>query len=205
MRRFIVIFCCLVLTGSVGFSQRIAYVDVDYIVQRMPAYKSAMIQLEAFVKQWKADLRSKQQALEHLYQTYEAEKPLLTPAMRKQREEKIRTKEQELFQLKERFFGEAGLLAKKQAELLKPIQDQIYRAIQQLANEEALDMVFDKSATPGLIFTNAKYDRTPEIMDILGITDTEGNTSDKKSKEASGRSGNDKRPRKAPMKLFQGE
>ncbi len=169
-------------TGT-GWAQRIAYVDVEHIMQRMPAYKSAMVQLEAFVKQWKADLRSKQQELEHLYQTYEAEKPLLTPAMRKQREEKIQQKEQALFQLKEKFFSENGLLAQKQAELLKPIQDRIYRAIQQLANEEALDMVFDKSATPGLIFTNAKYDRTPEVMDILGITDEQNNKREKSGRE----------------------
>ncbi len=155
------------------WAQRIAYVDIAHIQTKMPDYKSAMVQLETFVKQWKAQLRSKQQELEHLYQTYQAEKPLLTPAMRAQREEEIARKEQELLQIKEQFFGEGGMLEQKQAELLKPIQDRIYRAIQQLAVDEALDMVFDKSATPGLIFTNAKYDRTLEVMDILGIVATE--------------------------------
>ncbi len=182
MKRQLVLMAWLLGGMAAALAQRIAYVDIAHIQSQMPDYKSAMLQLDAYVKQWKAQLRSKQEELEHLYQTYEAEKPLLTPAMRQQRAEEIQKKEQELLTLKEQFFGADGMLARKQEELLKPIQERIYRAIQRLAVEEALDMVFDKSATPGLIFTNAKYDRTLEVMDILGIVPTDEAGGDQQSK-----------------------
>ncbi|MBT3301965.1 MAG: OmpH family outer membrane protein [Bacteroidetes bacterium] len=160
-------------TSNISFAQSFSYVDTEYILDKIPEYKSAQKQLDELAENWKAEIRVKVQEVDNLYNAYQAEQVLLPDEIRKKRENEILKKEDELNKLKEAKFGKEGDLFKKRKELIKPIQDKVFDAIQKLAQNEGIDFVFDKSGAVTMLFVNAKYDRSDEVLEILGIENIE--------------------------------
>ena len=160
-------------TSNISFAQSFSYVDTEYILDKIPEYKSAQKQLDELAENWKAEIRVKVQEVDNLYKAYQAEQVLLPDEIRKKRENEILKKEDELNKLKEAKFGKEGDLFKKRKELIKPIQDKVFDAIQKLAQNEGIDFVFDKSGAVTMLFVNAKYDRSDEVLEILGIENIE--------------------------------
>ncbi|MEA3497220.1 MAG: OmpH family outer membrane protein [Bacteroidota bacterium] len=154
---------------STAQAQRFSYVDTEYILEKMPEYRSAQKQLDNLAKQWKDEVKIKMQEVEKLYNNYKAEQVLLPEDVRKKKEESILKKEDELNKLKQQKFGKEGELFKKRKELIKPIQDKVFDAVQKLAQDEGLDFIFDKAGAVTMLYVNAKYDRSDEVLDILGI------------------------------------
>ena len=155
------------------FAQHFSYVDTEYILDKMPEYKSAQKQLDNLAEQWKKEVDNKMKEIDKLYKQYQAEQVILPEGMRKKKEEEILKKEDELNKYKESKFGKEGELYKKRKELIKPVQDKVFDAIQKMARDEGLDFIFDKSGAVTMLYTNAKYDRSDEVLEILGITKTE--------------------------------
>lgn len=172
MKSFRFIFLTLIIVSfsfSMGTAQKFCYVDSEYILNQLPEYKSAQNQLDELTKKWKEEIKQKMDEIEKLYNAYRAEQVLLPEDIRKKREDEIQKKEDELNKYKEEKFGKNGELFKKRQELVKPIQDKVFEAIQKMASEEAFDFVFDKSGEVTMLYVNAKYDRSDEVLDILGI------------------------------------
>lgn len=163
----------LLFSFGLTHAQTFSYVDTDYILEKMPEYRSAQKQLDELADQYKKEIQSKVTEIEKLYKEYQAEQVLLPEDIRKQKEDEILKKEDELNKLKEQRFGKDGDLFKKRKELIKPIQDKVFDAIQKLAQEEGLDFIFDKSGAVTMLYVNAKYDRSDEVLDLLGIEATE--------------------------------
>ena len=159
--------------GSNLQAQSFCYVDTEYILDKIPEYKSAQKQLDDLANKWKEEIRVKVEEIDKLYKSYQAEQVLLPEEIRKKREDEILKKEDDLNKLKEQKFGKEGELFQKRKELIKPIQDKVFDAIQKLATDEQLDFVFDKSGAVTMLFVNAKYDRSDEVLEILGIENTE--------------------------------
>jgi outer membrane protein len=154
-------------------AQRFSYVDTEYILEKMPEYKSAQKQLDDLADQWKKEIDGKVKEVDKLYKQYQAEQVLLPQEVRKKREEEILQKEDELNKYKESKFGKEGELFVKRKDLVKPIQDKVFDAIQKLAKEEDMDFIFDKSGAVTMLYSNAKYDRSDEILEMMGVTKTE--------------------------------
>jgi len=133
---------CFVL-GS--FAQRYAVIDTRYILSKLPEYKSAQEKLDAFSIQWQQEIDQKQVVLDQLYRNFEAEKLMLSDELIKKREDEIFNKEKELRDLQKKRFGFEGDLFKRRQELVKPIQDRVYNAVQKLAVARQYDLVLDKS------------------------------------------------------------
>ncbi len=167
-----ILFVSLVLS-SVTFAQRFSYVDTDYILEKMPEYRSAQKQLESIAAEWKAEIETKASAIEKLYKAYQAEQVLMPEDIRKNKEDEILKLEDELNTYKKAKFGQDGELFKKRKELIKPIQDKVFEAIQELAQDEGLDFIFDKAGAVTMLYVNAKYDRSDEVLEILGIEKTD--------------------------------
>ncbi|MBC8344096.1 MAG: OmpH family outer membrane protein [Bacteroidetes bacterium] len=167
------VFFITLLSSTILFSQSFSYVDSEYILEKIPEYKSAQKQLDELAEKWKADIRMKVDEIDKLYKAYQAEQVLLPDEIRNKREDEILKKEDELNKLKETRFGKEGDLFKKRKELIKPIQDKVFDAIQKLAQDEGIDFVFDKSGAVTMLFVNAKYDRSDEVLEILGIENIE--------------------------------
>lgn len=149
-------------------NQSIAYIDLAYILKNLPQYESANEQLALISKRWQKEIDAAEQEARVLATNYQTEQIFLSMEMRSQREQQILAKENEVLELKRKYFGEDGELYKKREALIKPIQDEIYNAIQELANEKRLDIVKDRSADQSLIYMSSKLDISDQVLQKLG-------------------------------------
>ncbi len=148
--------------------QSIAYIDMQYILKNLPQYEQANEQLTMLSKRWQKEIDAAQQEARVMATNYQTEQIFLSEAMRTQREQEIVKKEQEVLELKRKYFGQEGELYKKREALIRPIQDDIYTAIQDLANEKRIDIVKDRSADPSLIYMSSKLDISDQVLQKLG-------------------------------------
>jgi outer membrane protein len=154
---------------KVNAQARVAYIDSEYILDQMPEYRSAQKQLDEIAQKWKDEVQKKADEIEKQYKDYQAQYVLLPEDQRKKKEQDITDKEKALAQYKKDKFGPDGELDKKRQQLIKPVQDKVFDAVQQLAKQAALDIIFDKSGAVTMMYTNAKYDRSDDVLEILGI------------------------------------
>jgi outer membrane protein len=150
-------------------AQKFAYVDVDYIMDKVPAYTSAQKQLNELSAKWQKEIETKQANVDKMYRDYKAEELLLTNNQKIERQNTIIKKENEVKEYQEGKFGYEGELFKKKEELIKPIQDKVYVAIQKIAKDNTLDFIFDKSSDMIMLFSNPEYDMSDEVLKELGV------------------------------------
>lgn len=142
MKRTIIVLMVALLTCGTGFAKElsIAYIDMQYILKNLPQYEQANEQLTMLSKRWQKEIDAVQQEARVMATNYQTEQIFLSETMRTQREQEIVAKEQEVLELKRKYFGQEGELFKKREALIKPIQDEVYNAIQDLANEKRIDV-----------------------------------------------------------------
>ena len=173
MKNIIKIIISVVLTvfavlPAAAQQQRFAFVDTEYILNNIPTYKSAQAQIDKLSADWQKEIETQYGEVEKLYKNYQAEKVMLTDDMRKKREEEIIAKEQSVKGLQNKYYGPEGELTKKQQELIKPIQDEVYKAIKEMAVEGGFAAVFDTSADASILYANPRQDRSDEVLERLG-------------------------------------
>lgn len=167
------IFLTLCLIAGLGFAaqaQKFATVDMGYIMKNIPAYESANEQLNQVSKKWQAEVDAKMKEVQQLYKNYQTELVFMSDEMKVKREEEIVAKEKAAQELKRSYFGPEGELFKKRESLMKPIQDEVYNAIQELSNTKGLDLIFDKSSAMSAIFVSQKLDISDEVLKKLGFS-----------------------------------
>ena len=148
--------------------QKFACVNTDYVLRNVPDYANAQKRLDKYVEDWTKELSEKQSEIETLRAEYEQESYLLPDNLKKRRQDEIKSKEQELRELQQQRFGPGGDLDKKRAELLKPVQDRVYAAIERIAQEKNYGFVFDKAGSPAVLFANKKFDISDDVLESLG-------------------------------------
>ena len=154
-------------------AQKFAYVDTEYILTQIPAYKSAQLQLNELSLEWQTEIDQKFAVIDQLRKQYEVEKVLLTKDMQSSREKEILDKSQAAQKLQQDRFGFEGELFTKKTELIRPIQDKLYDAINKVAKNNGLDFIFDKSGDMLMLVSNSKYDRSDEVLEELGVVSTD--------------------------------
>ncbi|TNE47813.1 MAG: OmpH family outer membrane protein [Bacteroidetes bacterium] len=150
-----------------ALAQNIVVVDVTAVLESVPEYQKAQEQLDQLATQWRQEIAQEQDEIKGLYSKYQAEQVMLSEETKRQREEEILNKEKTLRELQRRKFGPEGDLFKKRQELVKPIQDKIYAAISKYAEDKGYEYVFDKGSASGLLYTNERYEKTEDIINIL--------------------------------------
>lgn len=165
-----ILFLIMFFMASSLFSQRYAYVDSKYILENMDEYKDAQIELNALSKKWQETVEAKMAELDRMRRAYEAEKILLTPDLKKQREADLKAKEEEIRAYQREKFGVNGELFKKRQELIQPLQDDIFNAIKDMAKEKSYAMVLDKGINSNILFSDPKYDKSDVILKKLGYS-----------------------------------
>ncbi len=160
---------CVMGMGILGFSQKYAIIDTRYILDKMPDYKNAQAQLDDVASGWQKDIDAKQTELDNMYKAYESEQVMLSDDLKKKREDQLFNKEKDLRDLQRKRFGFEGDLFKKIQELIKPIQDKVYNAIQKMAVQRGYDLVLDKSEGITIIFADPKFDRSEDVLKELGV------------------------------------
>ena len=169
MKKIISIVAILILLTYGATAQRYAVIDSKYILEKLTEYKDAQTKLNQFSEQWQQEIESKQTALDRMYKDYDAEQVMLTDELKKKRENEIFNKEKEVRDLQKKRFGYEGDLFKKRQELIKPIQDKVYIAIQKLAVDKSYDFILDKSEGITVIFADPKLDKSDDVLKYLGI------------------------------------
>ena len=149
-------------------AQKFAYVDTDYILNKIPEFNQAQDKLDALSADWQKEIENKYADVAQMYSSWRQEKVLLTDEMSKKREEAIIKKEKSAKDLQQKYFGPEGELYIKRQELIKPIQDKIYDAIQQLAANNKYAVVFDSSSNLIMLYKNNNFDKSDKVLDLMG-------------------------------------
>jgi outer membrane protein len=162
----------LVLVAAVGYTasaQRIAVIDIQEILSNMKEYSSAEKQLYDLAAEWRQEVSIEYDKIKSLYNKYQAEQVLLSDADKKKREDEIVEAEAAVRELQKRKFGPEGDLFLKRQELVAPVQEKVFSAIEDFAADRGYDLIFDKAGSTGLLFTSDEYDKTVDLKKRLGV------------------------------------
>ena len=159
---------CELAWHTVAQAQKVVYLDMQYILRNLPQYETANEQLSMISKRWQKEVDALTAEAELLETNYQTEQIFLSPELKRKREEEILQKQNEALELKRKYFGKDGELFKKREALLKPIQDEIYQAVQDICGEKKYDVVKDRSADPSLIYMSSKLDISDLVLEKLG-------------------------------------
>lgn len=153
------------------YSQKFGYVDTNYILNRLPEYQEVKAEIDQLSLGWQDEILEKSKEIEALYAELQAEQVLLTDEMKQERLAGIKEKEESLKEYQKKVFGFEGLFFLKKQELVKPLLDEIYDAIEQVAKENRLAIIFDKSRDLVMVYTDPRHDYTDFVLDELGLGD----------------------------------
>ena len=164
----VILITCLMISAGVN-AQRYAVIDSKYILEKVPEYKAAQQKLDQFSEQWQQEIDKKSAALDKMYKDYDAEQVMLSDDLKKKREDELFNNDKELKDLQRKRFGYEGDIFKKRQELIKPIQDRVYNAVQKLAASKLYDFILDKSEGITVIFADPKLDKSDDVLKELGV------------------------------------
>ncbi|HZF64792.1 MAG TPA: OmpH family outer membrane protein [Chitinophagaceae bacterium] len=168
MKKFLLLACIVAFSGYVQ-AQRYAIIDTKFILDRLPDYKQAQKQLDDVAVGWQKEIDGQQQELDRMYKDYDAEQVMLSAELRKKREDQLFVKEKNLRDLQRKRFGFEGDLFKRRQELIKPIQDKVYNAVQKLAVQRGYDFILDKSEGITVIFADPKLEKSEDVLREMGV------------------------------------
>ena len=168
MKKIILIVIAVIAFAGITSAQKFGFIDSGYVLENIPSYRAAQEQLNQLSVQYQKELETMHAEIEQMYQDFQAERVLLSEDMKRKREDVIITKEKDYKQLQRKYFGPEGDLFKKRQGLVKPIQDDVFNAVQEIANEGSYAVIFDKAGGTTLFFTNPKFDLSDQVLQKLG-------------------------------------
>ena len=183
MKKIILITAIFLGGMFTSFAQKFGYVDSEYILDNIPEYKAAQEKLDEFSVQWQKEIEEKFAEIDKLYKNFQSEVVLLPEDIKKKRESEIVQKEKAAKDLQKQRFGKEGDLFKKRQELVKPVQDKVYNAIEEIAIAGNYAVIFDTSSNLTMLYYNSKFDKSNEVLEKLGISPgkAKDKTQDKKT------------------------
>jgi outer membrane protein len=152
-------------------AQKFGYVDSEFILSKMPEYKKAQDEIDQLSGAWQKDVEEMQKKVEGLYSAFQAEQVLLTEEMRQERLDEIAKREKELKEYQRKVFGFGGLFFLKKQELIKPLQDKVFDAVEKVAKANRLAIIFDKAGELVMMYTDPRHDYTDFVLEELGLGD----------------------------------
>lgn len=168
MKKALLILVSFLLLSVGSYAQKFAYVDTDYILNNIPEFNQAQDKLDEISKQWQAEIEGIYAEVDKMYRDYQTQEVLLTDEMKKKREEAIIAKEKSAKDLQKKRFGPEGDLYGKRQELIQPIQDKVYDAIQQLAANSKYAVIFDSSSDLIMLYSSPNLDKSDKVLENMG-------------------------------------
>ncbi len=154
---------------SASAQQKIAFVDSDYILKKLPEYQTIQNQVDRLMADWQKEVKDRRAEVDKMFDEYQARELLYTNEERQRKREDIMKAEDEVDRLRDRYFGPEGELFQQQNQLMRPLQERILEAIEEVATREGYDYVFDKNGDFVFLFTRAQYDLSDRVLEELGI------------------------------------
>ena len=168
----LVVFLLLLSAIQAGAQVKIAYFNSDAIMKQLPDAQDAQKQLDQLVADWQQELNKMQDEWKKKFDDYDKRKLIMTEQRRAEAERELRDMDQKIVDFRTQKFGQNGELFNKQNELMKPVQDRVFKAVQDVAREDGYDYVFDKSGDILLMYANEKYDLTQKVFAKLKVSIT---------------------------------
>lgn len=169
MKKFITVMAIL-LAAFTSQAQKFAFVDMDYMLSKIPSYADAQKELDKIAAGWQKDVEAKMKSVDDMYKQFQAEQVLMTEPMKQQKMKDIEAKEKEVKEFQKAKFGPSGELFQKRQELVKPIQDKIYNEVKKYAEAKGYDFIFDRSSGPTMLYSSDKYNKSDEILTAMGVS-----------------------------------
>lgn len=170
-KRLLLIATVLTMCCTFAGAQKYALVDMEYILNRIPAYERANEQLNQLSKRWQAEVDAVSLEAQNLYKTYQSESVFLSEEQKNRKENEIIEKDKKASELKKQYFGPEGEYYKKRESLMAPIQDEIYEAVKKISETAGYQMVIDRSSASSIVFASPKIDISNEVLRNLGYTE----------------------------------
>ncbi|OWY23091.1 OmpH family outer membrane protein [Sphingobacteriales bacterium UPWRP_1] len=171
MKKLAIFITFLLASAMYANAQTVGYIDSEGLMSQLPSYKQAQDQINSIVDNWNKEIQQKYKNIDDAYKAFQAEQVLLSQNDKSKREQEIVDMEKQTRDLQKQRFGPNGDLQKKREELVKPIQDQVYAALEKVAGRKKVDIVLDKSgSTVTILFANPKYDLTEDVLKELGVS-----------------------------------
>jgi len=161
----------LLLVSTLVSAQKFAFVDTEYVLNKVPAYESAQDQLDQVSQRWEQEVDALMEEVKTLYKNYQNDLVFLSDEMKVKRENAIVAKEAEATELRKKYFGPEGELYKKRESLIKPIQDEVYNAVKEVASEGGYAVIYDKSSAMNVIYAAPALDVSDEVVAKLGYAE----------------------------------
>jgi outer membrane protein len=171
MRIYIITIFFLIFGLTFVKAQRFGYIDTKYILDKNPEYKKAQEEIDKLSEGWEKEIQGMSKNIEGMYAALQAEQVLLTEEMKKERNDAIQKKEVELKEYQRKIFGFEGLFFLKKQELVKPIMDKVWEAVEKVAKQNNLAIIFDKASQLVMIYTDPRHDYTDFVLEELGLGD----------------------------------
>lgn len=168
MRNLIFLLFIILGTSFVSSAQKYGYIDSEYILNKLPEYKDAKDRLDKLAERWTKEIEERYEAIKLKKDNFLREQDLLPAEEKVKREEEIKTLETEAMEMQKTRFGVAGDYFQKRQELIKPIQDKVYEAMQTIASKRNYTFIFDKANQSNLVFADSKFDISDEVLKELG-------------------------------------
>ncbi|AKD02520.1 OmpH family outer membrane protein [Pontibacter korlensis] len=184
MKKFLFIFLAGFLLASVSQAQKIGYIDSNFILSKMPAFNQVQQEMDKYAEAWQREIEQLQQQADKLKQDYKAEEVLLTEQMKQKRQAEITKKENELRDYQRKVFGYEGMMFKRRQELMRPIQDEVFEAVEKVSKSRGIQIMFDKSGDLVMIYTNPVHDYTEYVLEELGLASDRKNSTGKQPADA---------------------
>jgi outer membrane protein len=158
------------LAGSISTqAQKFCFVDMEYILGKLPQYATAQKELETVSQGYQKEIEAKRKMVDDMFKQYQAEQVLMTDQMKQQKIKEIESAEREVKDLQKKHFGPDGDLFQKRKEFIKPVQDKVYDEIQKFALAKTYDVILDKSSGPTLLYATEKLNKSDDILFNMGI------------------------------------
>lgn len=170
MKKLILLSICCLTGILMANAQKFALIDMEYIMENIPAYQQATQELNLASQQYQKAIEAKAKEAEALYTAYQKNAGSLNATQRTQKEEAIIAKEKEAAELRQKYFGPEGEMAKKEEALITPIQNQIYEAVKQISTQRGYDAVIDRASATSVIFASPRIDISNEVLARLGYS-----------------------------------
>src|SRR5688572_17808080 len=169
MKKILLLAISTVAFVGITTAQRYAFIDTKFILDKMPEYTTAQKQLDDVAATWQKEIDGMQGELDRMYKDFDAEQVMLSDDLKRKRQDQLFNKEKSLRELQRKRFGFKGDLFKKRQELIKPVQDKVYNAVQKLAVQRGYDFILDKSEGITVIFADPKLEKSEDVLRELGI------------------------------------
>ena len=168
MKKIIIALVAVIGFALAGHAQKFAMIDMEYVLRNVPAYEMANTQLSQVSQRWEKEVNELAKEADNLYKTYQSEMVFLSDDQKKAREAEIVKKEDEVSQLRNKYFGPEGELYKKRQSLMKPIQEDVYNAVKAVAEEKGYQAIFDRASSQSIVFASPRIDISNDVLTKLG-------------------------------------